>query len=242
MTSLTIADTAIRQDAAGRYSLNDLHRAAGGANRHRPSLWVENQQTRQLADEIEGEAGIPALVSIHGGAAPGTYAARELVYAYAMWISPAFHLRVIRAYDALVTQQTDPLAVLNDPATLRTLLLDYGERVLRLEHQVQEQAPKVEALDRIAGARGALCLTDAAKALQVRRGDLIQWMQERAWIYKRPGTAWLPYQPRVQSGLLVLKVVTRGEAADTRIFDQTLVTPKGLARLGELMAKERRTA
>lgn len=242
MNALTIADTTIRQDADGRYSLNDLHRAAGSENRHRPSLWVENQQTRQLVDQLEGEAGIPALVSVHGGAAPGTYAAKELVYAYAMWISAVFHLRVIRAYDALVARQADPLAVLNDPAALRTLLLGYGERVLALEHQVQEQAPKVEALDRLASAHGALCLTDAAKTLQMRRTDMLQWMQERMWIYKRPGTAWLPYQPRVQQGLLVLKVVTRGEDAETRMYDQTLVTPKGLARLGELMAKERAVA
>lgn len=240
MNALVVADVAVRRDDAGRYSLNDLHRAAGGEQRHQPRYFLGNQQTIELIAEL-GDSGNPLSVQ-RGGADQGTYAAKELIYAYAMWISATFHLRVIRAYDALVTQQADPLAALGDPATLRRLLLDYGDRVLRLEHQVQEQAPKVEALDRLASARGALCLTDAAKALQVRRTDLIQWMQERAWIYKRMGTSWLPYQPRVQAGLLTLKVVTRSAGVEERLFDQVLVTTKGLARLGELMAKERLSA
>lgn len=132
--------------------------------------------------------------------------------------------------------QPDAMAALSDPATLRELLLGYAERVVGLEQTVAAQAPKVEALDRIADARGALCLTDAAKALQMRPSDLIDWMQAHGWIHKRVGTAWRPYQQRIDKGQMVLKVVTRGEGAETRIFDQAKVTPKGLARLAELLA------
>jgi len=107
LPSLVVAHTAIRKDQEGRYCLNDLHKAAGGENRHRPSLWLENQQTQELVEEI-AKAGIPALAQnqpvsvIKGGSSPGTYVCKELVYAYAMWISAKFHLTVIRAFDSLV--------------------------------------------------------------------------------------------------------------------------------------------
>lgn len=112
MTSIAIAiaDVVVRQDSKGRYNLNDFHRAAGEENRHRPSLWADNQQAKDLAAEIAqetGKAGIPALVLQRGGKAPGTYACKELVYAYAMWISPAFHLKVIRTFDKAVTDVGD---------------------------------------------------------------------------------------------------------------------------------------
>lgn len=57
---------------------------------------------------MEVEAGNPAskaLAIIRGRGLPqGTYVVKELVYAYAMWISAAFQLKVIRAFDTLQTQ------------------------------------------------------------------------------------------------------------------------------------------
>jgi hypothetical protein len=98
--TLTIANIHIRQDSQGRYCLNDLHRAAGGEKRHQPTDWLRTQQAVDLVAEVS-TPGIPG-VKTEEGRYGGTYVCKELVYAYAMWISAKFHLQVIRAYDALV--------------------------------------------------------------------------------------------------------------------------------------------
>lgn len=109
---LVIGNFSIRQDEDGRYCLNDLHKASGGNKKHQPAYFVRNQQTKDLIEIIEGEnddlqicRSKQAVNSIRGkGLEQGTYAVKELVYSYAMWISAKFHLQVIRAYDAMVMQ------------------------------------------------------------------------------------------------------------------------------------------
>lgn len=94
----TLADMGTTRDGEGRYCLNDLHRASGEEQRHRPKYWLANSQTKALANEI-AKGGFPPIDAKQG---IGTYVAKELVYAYAMWISPTFALKVIRTYDAFM--------------------------------------------------------------------------------------------------------------------------------------------
>ena len=49
---LILEDTYVRQDEQGRFSLNDLHQAAGGEQRHRPNYWLETKQTQDLIAEL----------------------------------------------------------------------------------------------------------------------------------------------------------------------------------------------
>ncbi|QEO58315.1 KilA-N domain-containing protein [Francisella marina] len=106
MSNLIIANQEVKQ-VNGLYCLNDFHKAGGGSNQHRPSIFMSNKQTKELINEIEAEAGIIASRTVKGGdiTKQGTYACKELVYAYAMWISPKFHLFVIRTFDNLVSEQ-----------------------------------------------------------------------------------------------------------------------------------------
>jgi len=103
MSNLIILDVSVRQDELGRFCINDLHRASGGEKKNGPGYWLENQQIQELIEEME-ITGNPVIQSKQG---LGTFVAKELVYAYAMWVSPSFHLKVIRAYDDLVNQKTD---------------------------------------------------------------------------------------------------------------------------------------
>lgn len=128
MANLSILSNEIRQ-FENLYSLNDLHKAAGNEQKHLPANFLRTDQTKDLIKEIEkGDAGIPAskdseelryadlhikkneytdakivpLKTVRGrGKKQGTYVCKELVYAYAMWISAKFHLLVIRAFDAM---------------------------------------------------------------------------------------------------------------------------------------------
>lgn len=105
---LVIGEFSIRQDEDGRYCLNDFHKASGELEKHKPPFWLRNEQTKDLIGELQNcnsdykPIENPVNV-IRGGTKQGTYVVKELVYAYAMWISAKFHLTVIRAYDALVS-------------------------------------------------------------------------------------------------------------------------------------------
>lgn len=100
MSSLTILDQKINV-IDDLYCLNDLHKSSGGENKHKPSYFMSNEETKEFIQELDNQ-NVNAYF-IKQGSKGGTYACRELVIRYGMWISPKFSLMVIRAFDALNT-------------------------------------------------------------------------------------------------------------------------------------------
>ena len=137
---IVIADITINTDEEGRYSLNDLHKAAGGLVKDKPANWLQLQQAADLIAALEND-GIPSINRTVGRNG-GTYVVRELVYAYAMWISPKFHLEVIRAYDRLAT---NGVAVhRNSAEDLLTNPLKYFETILNEAKKLSEENKRLE--------------------------------------------------------------------------------------------------
>lgn len=149
-----------------------------------------------------------------------------------------FKMAYIAAFNAMERKlRQSPQIDLNNPADLRMLLSSYANDKLELQSQVAEMAPKVVALDRIATAEGSLCVTDAAKALQMRPKDLFSYLMEHGWIYRRPNnSSYLGYQSKTAAGLLEHKVTTvlRADGSE-KITEQVRVTPKGLTKLSALI-------
>lgn len=138
--------------------------------------------------------------------------------------------------ERIAKEKSDPLRMLNDPAAMRGLLLNYAEKVITLEGRVAEMQPSVEALERIAVADGSLCITDAAKTLQIRPKDLFQYLRSHGWIYRRPGTDTdIAYQSKLVSGVLEHKTTTvyRSDGSE-KVTTQVRVTPKGLTVLAKV--------
>ena len=93
---LTILNNSIRS-FDNLYSLKDLHKISGGEKKHEPYLFIRLETTQELITEIKRESDCEPVKTIRGTQG-GTYACEELVIAYAMWISPKFHLVVLRAF------------------------------------------------------------------------------------------------------------------------------------------------
>ncbi len=133
--NISISDVVIRQTDNQLYNLNDLHKAAGKETRHEPYNWLRTAQTQELIAEIEAQGSV-AVTTSQGGKNRGTFVCKELVYAYATWISAKFFLLVIRTFDAVVSGSLKTKTALPNGLTL-----EQQDVVKAMHREILEQTP-----------------------------------------------------------------------------------------------------
>ena len=197
-----------------------------------------NKFIEKVMDELDGETYTKSVGRKNGADIDVIMMSIKQALRVAARESKAVRRSLVDKLEAMSQPEFDPMAALNDAEFLRGTLLSYSEKVIALEHQLEDMRPDVEALDRIAKAHGSMCITDAAKHLQIPPKSLFKILSENHWIYRRTGgKAWLAYQDRIQAGVLEHKVIVieRSDGSE-KVVEQVLVTAKGLAKLSKILS------
>ncbi|MBF1221603.1 MAG: KilA-N domain-containing protein [Haemophilus influenzae] len=126
---LTILNNSIRS-FDNLYSLKDLHKISGGEKKHEPYLFIRLETTQELITEIKRESDYEPVKTIRGTQG-GTYACEELVIAYAMWISPKFHLIVLRAFLAMHKAESQNASQIQ-PLALPMINDDFKQAMIKI--------------------------------------------------------------------------------------------------------------
>lgn len=99
--NIIVCNTQVSINKDGLYCLNDLHKASGGESKNRPGYWLDTATAKKMIQLLEVRDGKHAFKSIKGGRNPGTYACKELLLAYALWVDNCIFLKIAKAIDDL---------------------------------------------------------------------------------------------------------------------------------------------
>ena len=155
-------------------------------------------------------------------------------------LCPEFTARIVDRWQELEEQAAkSQFAIPQTLSEALRLAADLNDQKRIAEEKLAIAAPKASALDRIATlADGSMCVTAAAKYLQVAPKKLFDWLRANNWAYKRAGGKWLAYQPKLAQGVLDHKVTTvLREDGSEKMVEQLVVTAKGLAKLAEVFSQ-----
>jgi len=233
-----------------------------GNTRHVATLFGQSQNvsrstmsSREVA-ELTGKSHDNVLRDARGLLAAGVLKSEETTYRHPQngQLYPEFILdqrdclvlvsgynakiraKIIDRWQELESRVVGQLQIPASFAEALRLAADQAEQNLQLQQVIAKQAPKVEALQRLAKTHGDVCITTAAQILGIRPTNLFAWLNQNRWIHRRTAhSSWVAYQPRLNNGWLKHKLVKvgGGEGQDIKVVEQVMVTRSGIVTLAE---------
>jgi Rha family phage regulatory protein len=150
--------------------------------------------------------------------------------------SVKYRLAIIDRWHELETRQAmETFAIPQTLPDALRLAADLADKNAEQAAQLAIVTPKAAALELIAASEGSMCITNAAKTLQMRPKQLFAWLQSQNWIFRR-GAEWIAYESKRQQGMLEHKLskITASDGTE-KTFTQARLTPKGISRIAELL-------
>jgi phage antirepressor YoqD-like protein len=233
-----------------------------GNTRHVATLLSQSQNvsrhtmsSREIA-ELTGSTHDNVLKTIRGLVAKGVVSSNDTPYVHPQngqvyreflltqrdslvvvsGYSVELRARIIDRWQELESRVVGQLEIPTSFAEALRLAADQAEQNQLLQQVIAKQAPKVEALRRLAKTHSDVCITTAAQILGVRPTRLFDWLSQNRWIHRRTArSSWVAYQPRLNTGWLKHKLVKvgDGEGQDIKVVEQVMVTRSGMVTLAE---------
>lgn len=256
LTTFDFEGCAVRiQDRAGNpwWVLPDVCRVLEIGNPSQAASRLDDDEKRTLTtdegDKINGlgtVGAMPTIISESGLYSLILTSRKEAAKRFKKWVTGTV-LPSIRKHGAYIGGQEEMTeAELLAKAVLAATRIseERANRVIALEGEnamlgarVEHLAPKAAALDLIANKSGSENISTTAKGLRVRPGDLFAFLDEKGWVFRaRDGAPWRAYQAKIDAGYLAVRE-TPDRTRDDRSFMQVLVTPKGRAKLAEMLTQ-----
>jgi phage antirepressor YoqD-like protein len=137
-------------------------------------------------------------------------------------MQPQFTARIVDRWQEL---EAKPVANLNDPAMLRSLLLGYTEQVIELQATVESQKPAVAFHECVKASINSQSIEEVAKALGTGRNRMYQWLRQSG-LLKQDNN---PYQEYIDRDYFEVEFRTYKDKAGKNItYPMTMVTGRGI--------------
>lgn len=172
--NLVINEVEIGTDEDGRYSLNDLHKAAGGEKNLQPNYFMRTKEFKGTVEVLTPQnSGIKPVTRKAGRYNGGTWICEELVIDYAMWVSPEFKVKVIQTFLALSKGDHDKASAIISNNRKQLDIIKKRDQVMASSITPGKKADKLALLEKEWLSLGS----DASKALAVRRGQSFKFSE-----------------------------------------------------------------
>lgn len=166
MENLVLNSVEVKIDDHGRYCLTDLWKAGGSIITKHPSKFEKTERHDQLLDLLKCRyPHFEPFAKTRGRYNGGTWCCKELVYAYAIYVSAEFHLKVIDVFDSAVNGRGDSAVAIAKGDIQLGDLIDKRDSLIIIA-RTQKERDEVERLTSLIHKK----VSPAARALSMVRG------------------------------------------------------------------------